>query len=110
MKNKTSLVLLVLLFPMISMGQLDGVDKLIRLSYTDWRAVCETVNGEFFTKTVTTNDILTDNVCEAGSDQVDASGECLDEAKANLNSSSSFSSIFFPSTLGQVHKCTDSSF
>ncbi len=87
MKNKTSLVLLVLLFPMISMGQLDGVDKLIRLSYTDWRAVCETVNGEFFTKTVTTNDILTDNVCEAGSDQVDASRECLDEAKANLNSS-----------------------
>ncbi len=87
MKNKTSLILLMVLFPMISIAQLNGVDKLIRLSYTEWRAVCETVNGEFFTKTVTTNDILADNVCEVGPGQEDASSECLDEAKGKLNSS-----------------------
>lgn len=87
MKKLSVIILLVSTFPLVSMAQLDGVDKLIRLSYTEWRAVCETVTGEYFTKTVKTNDILADNVCEPGGDTVDASNECLDEAKSKLNSS-----------------------
>lgn len=66
-----------------SFAALDDVSKLVKISENEWSAVCSDGAGEYYTKSVTTNDILSDTVCSPSNGG--PQNACVEFTKSNLH-------------------------